>query len=302
MSSEQSDAHRRRLRVAIGQLESGSDDADAASNLERHVEAVAGARKTGAELIVFPELSLSGYHVQDPVAWSERHLRSAVTTLSAAAGDATVIVGAPVAGGAFGGATNSALVVGRDGVIHRQDKIYLPNYNRYDEGDRFEAGTSLDLVEVAGFRLGIIICEDTWHPSLAYLARLKGADVLVHPAASVEGAIGAGFSSADGWATITRAEALCHAVYVIFANLAGSDEVATFWGRSTVFRPTGDVLVRAGDDPALASGELDGRELGEARRTLPMTDLEDIALAEALLAEAKDFRARQTTSIREGAS
>ena len=188
-----------------------------------------------------------------------------------------------------------------DGVTHQQDKLYLPNYSRYTEGDRFSAGRALNLIDVGGFRIGIIICEDTWHPSLAYFARLKGADVLIHPAASAEGAIGADFSSAEGWATITRAEALCHAVYVIFANLAGSDESGVFWGSSTILSPTGTRMVSAGTRPSIISAELDPAELSSARQILPMTDLEDMALANTLFDEARELRANER-SIREGMS
>jgi predicted amidohydrolase len=168
--------------VAVAQVNVGTSLGDASTNLERHLEAVSLAQEKEADLIIFPELSLSGYHVPAPAEWSKRHLRGAVAALTDVAGGAAIVVGAPVAQRA-GGATNAALVITGDGIIHRQDKLYLPNYNKYDEGDRFEKGRTLNLVDIAGFHIGIIICEDAWHPSLAYLARLKGADVLVHPAA-----------------------------------------------------------------------------------------------------------------------
>jgi predicted amidohydrolase len=222
-----------------------------------------------------------------------------VAALTDAASSAAIVVGAPVAK-PTGGATNAALVITSEGVIHRQDKIYLPNYNRYDEGDRFEEGSTLNLVDIAGFSIGIIICEDAWHPSLAFLARLKGADVLIHPAASAEGAIGDGFSSAEGWATINRAEALYHAVYVVFANMAGADGIGHFWGGSTIFSPLGGVLVRAEGDPTLISSQFSGDELCRARQTLPMTDLEDIGLAARLLDEVRE--APEVAAASEGAS
>ena len=254
----------RRLRVAVAQLNVGADEEDGPANLERHLDAIVAAHEINVDLIVFPELSLCGYHVQDPAGWSKRYLKNDVTALTEAAGAAAIIVGAPVA--QTGGATNSALVITRDGIIHRQDKLYLPNYNRYDEGERFKKGSMLNLVNIAGFRIGVIICEDAWHPSLAYLARLKGADVLVHPAASVEGAIGDNFSSADGWKTITRAESLYHAVYVVFANLAGSDGVGVFWGGSTIFSPTGRLLVDTDADPTLVSSDFSDDELYQLER------------------------------------
>lgn len=300
MANSLSDAGQSQLRVAIGQLSVGSEDQDAHANLERHLEAVAVADETSADLIVFPELSLSGYRVADPTSWSTRHLETAVAALREVAGDATIVVGAPVAQ-TGGGATNAALVITTDGVVHQQHKLYLPNYSRYTEGDRFIAGAALDLIDVAGFRIGIIICEDTWHPSLAYFARLKGADMLIHPAASAEGAIGADFSSADGWATITRAEALYHAVYVIFANLAGSDDSGVFWGGSTILSPTGSPIVSASTEPAVISTECDRAQLNGARKTLPMTDLEDLALATTLFAEAREARASELP-IQEGVS
>ena len=83
--------------MAIGQVNAGREDQHARGNLQRHLEAVAAAHETSADLIVFPELSLSGYGVADPTSWSTRHLETAVAALRDAAGDAAIVVGAPVA-------------------------------------------------------------------------------------------------------------------------------------------------------------------------------------------------------------
>ena len=141
-----------------------------------------------------------------------------------------------------------ALVITRDGIIHRQDKLYLPNYNRYDEGERFKKGKALISSISLAFALESSFAKTHGTLRCSISRVLKGADVLVHPAASVEGAIGDNFSSAEGWADHYAGRVLYHAVYVVFANLAGSDGVGVFWGGSIIFSPMGRLLVDADAD------------------------------------------------------
>src|SRR5215831_10228378 len=113
------------LRVGLAQVKASTDEPE--RNLETHVEMLRRAREQNVDLVVFPELSLSGYLVDDPGAWAERFADSFSEAVRAQLGRETAIVGTPRQAEP-GGATNCALVVCASGVSGQQDKLYLPDY------------------------------------------------------------------------------------------------------------------------------------------------------------------------------
>ena len=163
-------------------------------------------------------------------------------------------------------------------MVASQDKIHLPNYGGYNEGDRFDPGTDLQTLEIGGFKITTLICEDAWHGSLAYLARLRGADIILHPAASTESAIDSNFDSEDAWTTICRAEAIYYGTYVLFVNQAGTDERDAFWGGSKLVAPSRPILEQATRGEQLVIVNVAPDMITEHRELLPMIDLEDWSL------------------------
>jgi len=134
--------------------------------------------------------------------------------------------------------------------VHR--KVYLPTYGTFDEGRIFAAGRrSVRPFELAeGWRAGLLVCEDFWHPALAYLLALQSVDVLVILAAAPgRGAPtareGARFGSADSWDILARSTALLHGMYVVLCNRVGIEDGVIFAGGSMVVDPMGQVLTRA---------------------------------------------------------
>jgi len=282
-----------RLRVGLAQIHAPVDEP--ARILESHLRMLTRAGDEGIELVVFPELSLSGYQVEDPAGWSRRHLQPAIDALRAESGDVTSMVGAPrlLDGGR---ATNTVLLIDATGVVGYQDKLYPPDYGSYDEGRRFARGQRLVPVQLGGFNFAIVICEDAWHGSMPYLARLRGADVIVHPAASARAAIDRGFDSEDGWTTICRAEALHYATYVLFVNQSGEDRRSSFWGGTKVIAPAGRVLARADDDEQLLMVELERDAIRRGRELLPMMSFEDVGLVHREVSRALRARTAQPNS------
>jgi N-carbamoylputrescine amidase len=262
------------LRVGLAQIQVTTDEPE--RNLQTHLQILGRAREEGVDLVVFPELSLSGYLIEDPARWSEQFEESFTAAVKAEVGALTAVVGMPRRA-CGGGATNSAVVLDRSGIIARQDKLYLPSYGGYDEGDRFVAGSDLQLFGLKGFALAILMCEDAWHGSLAYLARLRGADVILHPAASARSAIGATFDSEDGWHTICRSEAIYYGTYIVFVNQAGVDRSSQFWGGSRVIAPAGDVAAHVSEGDELLVVELRRLVIDRGRALLPMMDFENLA-------------------------
>jgi len=262
------------LRVGLAQIHATTDDPD--RNLQDHLQMLRRAREQNVDLVVFPELSLSGYLVDDPGAWAERFADSFSEAVRAQLGRETAIVGTPRQAGP-GGATNCALVVCASGVSGQQDKLYLPDYGGYDEGKRFIAGSELRLFAIGDFTLAILLCEDAWHGSLAYLARLRGADVILHPAASARSAIGAAFDSEVGSNTICRSEAIYYGTYTVFVNQAGADRQLEFWGGSRVIAPNGQPEAHLDDNEGLLVVEIERAVIERARTLLPMMDFENVA-------------------------
>jgi N-carbamoylputrescine amidase len=258
----------RSLRLGVAQVESRSTDFDA--NLAAHLIMVERARRSEVDLLLFPELSLSGYLVADPRSWVADHA-AGIDELRAKCGQMRVVFGQPWQEGSE--VRNSAIVLSRDGVIARQDKRYLLNYGVYTEGDRFDPGSGAEILAVEDFRVSVHICEDAWHTSVAHEARLRGADVFLHPAASAMGAIGEGISSQESWPLVNRAQAMLHGAYVAFANHVGTDGGQTFWGGSSITSPFGRVIVEAaGLATELVVAEITRAELEGARRAYRMMD------------------------------
>lgn len=260
------------LRVGLAQIQISTDDPE--GNLDKHLRMLERAATQDVELTIFPELSLSGYLVTDTAEWADRYERPFLRALKEAVGAGAACVGLPTRRASGTAAANSVVVVDGSGVISKQEKLYVPNYGSYDEGERFGAGDELTIVSYRGFRLALLICEDAWHGSLAYLARMKEAHVLVHPAASASSAIDSDFDSEWGWMTICHAEALYYGTYILFVNQVGRDRAKEFWGRSKVIAPNGATEFVAPDEETLIVADLRRDALLHARSMLQMFDFE----------------------------
>ncbi|MBA2565968.1 MAG: hypothetical protein H0V09_11185, partial [Gemmatimonadetes bacterium] len=155
---------------------------DVAGNL-REIQRMAGeARAAGAQIVLFPELALTGYALQDAV--SAVALRADGPELAGIAersADVALVIGFVEEGG-DGAFYNSVLVAmnGRVTAIHR--KRHLPTYGLFDEGRFFKPGTDVCVVELAGWRLGILICEEAWYPRTVDELIAGGAEALLIPA------------------------------------------------------------------------------------------------------------------------
>jgi predicted amidohydrolase len=236
------------LRIALAQLAPELGQLDA--NLARHHELLAEARGAGAGLIVFPELGLTGYHLQDLAAEvamtvddprllalaAETSGCSAVVSFVEESSDHRLFIAA-------------ALL--EDGAVrHVQRKLYLPTYGLFDERRFFAAGDALRATQSRlGVGVGLAICEDFWHLGVPELLALDGAQVLVNVASSpgrdVAAVNAGGLGTAVSWRTLLRTYAQLTTSVVVFCNRVGVDESVSFWGGSMVLGPTGDVIVEA---------------------------------------------------------
>lgn len=219
-------------------------------NLAGHRALLGEARANGADLVVFPELGLTGYLLQDlaaEVAMTRDDPR--LLALAADARDLSAVVSFVEESEDHRLFIAAALL--EDGAVrHVHRKVYLPTYGLFDErrffapGDRIRATTSR-----TGAGIGLGICEDFWHLAVPQLLALDGARILVNVSSSpgrdlvARGEVGPG--TAASWRTLMRAYAQLTTSLVVFVNRVGVDESLAFWGGSEVVGPAGETVFQA---------------------------------------------------------
>jgi predicted amidohydrolase len=290
------------LRIALAQIAPQLGALD--ENLDRHRELLAEARRGGAGLVVFPELGLTGYLLQDLAAEvairlddprlatlaSDTRGLSAVVSFVEESGDHRLFIAA-------------ALI--EDGVIrHVHRKLFLPTYGLFDERRFFASGDVLRAVPSRlGVGIGLGICEDFWHLSVPQVLALDGAQILVNVSSSPGRDLAAthevGLGTATSWRTLMRTYAQLTTSFVVFCNRVGVDESISFWGGSEVISPSGDALFGA---PLYEEGlfcvDIRLEDVRRERITLPLLRDErpewNVRELERIVAERAGFAADTT--------
>jgi NAD+ synthase (glutamine-hydrolysing) len=228
------------LRLALSQM--NATVGDVAGNERKIVDAIGRARDAGAQLVLFPELALTGYPPED-LLLKEHFLRDARAALDRVAAATTGIV-------AFVGFperaddVHNALAVLADGAVQAiYRKQHLPNYGVFDEQRWFAAGRGGGaLVEVGGVKVGLTICEDIWEPGPPASDEARaGATLLVNVSASPYHA-GKGLERERMLAQRAR-DNVCG---IAFCALVGGQDELVFDGHSLVLDHRGEVIARAG--------------------------------------------------------
>lgn len=271
------------LRIALAQLNLLVGDIP--GNAARLTQAAVNARDAhGADVILFPELSLTGYPPEDLLLRPSLDLRieEAVATLKAVQG-ITLVFGLPERGAA--GLLNAAWVL-RDGqVLARYAKQELPNHQVFDERRYFVPGTQAAVFEQAGAHLGITICEDIWHAGPALAARAAGADLLLNLNASP---FHAG-KPAERHQIVARRCAET-GLPVAYCNLVGGQDELIFDGGSFAMQADGSPVLQAPVfEESLQVIDFDvasGRFLPAAQQALP--GLEE-SVYRALVLAVRDY-------------
>ena len=262
------------LRIALAQLAPQLGLLDA--NFARHHELLVEARAAGAGLIVYPELGLTGYHLQDLAA--EVAMRADDPRLVALAAET---VGCSAVVSFVEESTDHRLFIAAalledGGVRHVHRKLYLPTYGLFDERRFFAAGDALRAVPSRlGLGVGLAICEDFWHLNVPALLALDGAQILVNVASSpgrdVAAVNAGGLGTAVSWRTLLRTYAQLTTSVVVFCNRVGVDESVSFWGGSMVLGPSGDVIAEGPlYDEALVLADVPLADVRRERIGLPL--------------------------------
>lgn len=262
-----------KITVAISQINTCLGNV--AHNLEHTLALTGEAKAAGADLVVFPELSLTGYVLQDlvpTVALHPTHDDPAFKQLLEASRGIDMVVGF-VDEDRRNRFFISSAYLSQGEVVHVHHKVYLPTYGLFDEGRFFAWGDSVRAFDTRFGRAGILICEDFWHASPPYLLWLDGADLFLFTSASP----GRGLTSAPQlesahWVEqINSAYASLFTSFIIHSNRVGYEDGLHFWGGSTIFDPDGNLVVQAPyDTESLTLSEIDLGQLHRTRARLPL--------------------------------
>jgi predicted amidohydrolase len=266
------------LRIALAQVDCALGDV--AENARRAREVIARARDDGADLVVFPELSLTGYAlgaVTDDVALTLDD--PVVAAVTAQTDGIAAVVGLVESGRVHN--YNSALFLDGGEIVHVQRKTHLPTYGRWEEHKHFTAGPALRAFDSRLGRAAMLICNDAWQAPLAYVAAHDGARLLIVTAAS-------SLESADGtdpaelerdWGDLLRFHARFLQAWVVFVNRVGTEVGVTFWGGSRIVDPWGRIVAQAPRaEAALVHADLDVTAVRRRRRELPLLKEPRLAL------------------------
>jgi predicted amidohydrolase len=249
---------------------------DLGRNLETHLEQVATARDQGADLAIFPELSLTGYTLRDLT--SEIALRADDERLAPLydASRGIDVVAGWIERSDDNRLFNAAGYFSEGRLLHLHRKVYPVNYGMFEERRYWAPGDRVAAFDTRHGRIGLLICEDLWHPSTSYLLFADRADIVITISASPARGVAPDAAdsclarSSDAWDLLLRHQSLSFSVHSIFVNRCGVEDGISFAGGSLVVDPFGEVGKRLGMEPEQAPVVLEPGPLRRRRTQVPL--------------------------------
>ena len=237
---------------------------DKGGNLKRMRDIVSRAK---GKIVVFPELSLTGYMPRDDLFRQAEVAGSPVLKSVMKVAKETkkdIIFGAPMRDERLPGIVyNSCLLATGTGKLHRYDKMYLPTFGPFEEKVFFAEGKDVLVAEGRHAMIGLSVCYDMFFPELAKLETLLGAQILVNISAAPT-------TSGPSFRRVMPGRAVENAIYVAYCNMVGVHGSLVFGGGSVVYGPRGDEIARGKDlEEDIIEAEIDLSDLDVARRFRP---------------------------------
>jgi len=261
-----------KIRIAIAQINTRLGDVP--NNLEHNLSIANQARQENADILVFPELSLTGYSLQDlvpQVAIRPSEADPTFKLLLQASRGIDLVVGF-VEEDARHRFYISAAYLSKGDVVHIHRKVHLPTYGIFDEKRFLAAGDTFRAFDTRFGRIGLLICEDFWHVSSPYLLWQDGADIfLLQSASPGRGITEEHIGSADWVETINRSYSGLFTAFFAHSNRVGFEDGLYFWGGATVYDPDGKLIAKGPyDQEAITYAEVDLNQLHRTRARLPL--------------------------------
>jgi len=253
------------INVALAQIDCKAGDKK--YNIEKMVKHIKKAKKKDANLIIFPELSLTGYIIRD-LAYDLAELikGSSVRLLEEVAKKEEVyIVFGMVERSEKAQAVlyNTAVLLGPEGFVGKYHKMYLPTHSVFEEKRYFRPGYQAPVFDTDIGKVGLMVCYDIFFPELARMLRLNGSQLTICISASP--AVRSKF-----FEVLTVARAMENTTYVAFVNLVGIEDGLQFWGGSRLIAPNGSIISQAKyDEEDQVIGTLDYADLKRTETFVP---------------------------------
>jgi predicted amidohydrolase len=256
------------MRITLAQVDCSLGDID--ENVRRVEQVLADA--SGSDLVVFPELNLTGYSVGEidhDVSIEADDMR--LLELSQRAGAAGLVLGFVESAADGVRLYNSAGYYDEGAVVHVHRKLYLPTYSIFEERKIFSPGQTMRAFTAKAGRMAILTCNDAWQPQLAFVAAQDGARILVVPTSSAQSLFPERYDSRGYWRGITRFYGRMFQTYVVFVNRVGTEGKLRFWGGSHVVDPWGEVVAEAAlDTEDMLNVDIDLATVRQRRSQVPL--------------------------------
>jgi predicted amidohydrolase len=254
-----------KIKLALAQISSKRESKS--ENLLKIEKLTLKAKQQGADLIIFPEMSLTGYVLLDQVYELAETIPGPSTqkieTLAKKTG-MHIIFGMPeLSEKTQATIFNTAVCVGPQGLIGKYRKMYLPNHSVFEEKRYFRPGYETAVFQTELGNIGLTICYDVFFPEVYRLNRLMGAQLIICISASPA-------VRRNYFEILTSARALENTAFLAYVNLAGVEDGLQFWGGSRLVGPTGNVLAKAKfDEEDFVVCEVDFGDLKAAETFIP---------------------------------
>jgi predicted amidohydrolase len=239
--------------------------ADKKANLkimQKHIE------KTKADIYIFGEISLTGYHCKDELRNLAEPINGpSIKQMKKIAKDRKcyIVFGMPLKDDKVEGLIhNSAILVHPDGKVDNYNKWFLPTFGPFEEKIFFDEGESLKVFNTKFGKVGLIVCYDLFFPELCKAYSLQGADIIICISATPS-------TTRKYFEALIPARAIENTTFMIYVNLVGTQEDLVFWGGSQIYDPLGDLLVKAPYfKESVITCEIDLKQLKVARANRPV--------------------------------
>jgi predicted amidohydrolase len=254
-----------RIKLALAQISSTRERKK--DNLRKMEEFTLRAKELGADLVIFPEMAVTGYVLRDQVyEFAERIPGPSINRMEEVAKktETHIIFGMPeLSERAKSTIFNTAVIIGPEGLIGKYRKMYLPTHSVFEEKRYFRQGYEISVFDTTIGKIGLFICYDIFFPEVCRLTRLKGAELIVCISASPA-------MRKSYFETLASARALENTAFLAYVNLVGVEDGLQFWGGSRLMGPVGNLIrIAKYDDEDLVLCEVDYNDLKAAETFIP---------------------------------
>jgi len=255
-----------KVNVALAQI--SCKRGNKAENIRKMENTVTKAKQQGSELVIFPELSLTGYTLRDQIYEMAETIPGDSTTILeklAEKAETYIVFGMPeLSEKTQATIYNTAVLVGPEGFIGKYRKMYLPTHSVFEERRYFRPGYQVGVFETELGKIGLIICYDIFFPEVSRLTRLEGAQLIICISASPA-------TRRAFFETLTAARAIENTTFLAYVNLVGIEDGLQFWGGSRLVGPNGKVLLKAKyDEEDLVTGVINYADIRPIEAFVPI--------------------------------